>query len=47
MKAFWLIADNHLAVKYNNEIFHPNAEEMYKIIWNFSNSFVFYNGLIN
>lgn len=41
MKAFWLIADNHLAVKYNNEIFHPNAEEMYKIIWNFSNSFVF------
>ncbi len=40
MNGKWTVSDNHIALIYDNQLLHPNAEEIYMVIDNEGESFV-------
>lgn len=40
MKGVWMINKNHIVLQYGEEILHPNAEEIYKVLADEQDSFV-------
>lgn len=40
MKGIWTTSDNHIALRYGNQLLHPNAEEIYAVLNQENNSFV-------
>ena len=36
----WIISDNHIALMYDEQILHPDSEEVYMVIGNEGESFV-------
>lgn len=40
MTGTWVISDNHIALMYDGQLLHPNAEEVYMVIGNEGESFV-------
>lgn len=40
MNGKWTVSDNHIALIYDNQLLHPNAEEIYMVIDNEDESFI-------
>jgi SNF2 family DNA or RNA helicase len=40
MKGVWMIDGNHIALRFGEEILHPNAQEIYEVLSDEQNSFV-------